>query len=270
MNDTEIIKDFDELLHCFISIGNKLDGSRIPEGQELLYNAEGLGQKIVHHTLTIRVLYDGYQLNGFVPTVDFASIGVLARSVFETYLVFHYLFVEEVSADEKEFRIQSWYLGGLDRIKYEPAFEDNMEQWEKEKGEAEALKVKIRATEKFQQLDPQIQKKILKGKWQYIPWFEMAIKAGFTEQYFRQLYMFMSSYAHANRLSIIQIQQLKKIEEQKDIAAGFVAIILPVIAKYIFDYVQIMPGLTDSINLDDPELRLIKLYKIVGESMGSQ
>lgn len=270
MDDTEIIKDFDELLHYFISIGNKLERGRIPEGKELLYNAEGLGQKIVHHTITIRVLYNGYQLNGFVPTVDFASIGVLTRSVFETYLVFHYLFVEEVNADEKEFRVQSWYLGGLDRIKYKPAFEGNLPQLEKENQEAEELKVKIKATAKFQNLDERSQKKILKGKWQYKQWHEMATSAGFSENFFRQLYMYMSSYAHANRLSVIQIQQMKTIEEQKDVAAGFVGIILTVISKYIYDYVQIMPGLSEKVNLDSPEYGLVKMYKAIGESIQSQ
>lgn len=52
MDDSEIIKDFDGLLQCFISIGNKLGGGRIPAGKENLYNAEGLGQKMVHHVIT--------------------------------------------------------------------------------------------------------------------------------------------------------------------------------------------------------------------------
>lgn len=269
MNDTEIIKDFDELLNCFILIGNKLDGGRIASGQELLYNAEGLGQKIVQHSITIRVLYEGYQLRGFVETVDFASIAVLARSIFETYLVFHYLFVEDVDSDTRDFRIESWFLGGLDRVKYRPAFESDLEKWESENIKAEEHKTKIRATQFFQNLRGRNKANIINGKWQYKQWHEMATSAGFSESFFRQTYMFLSSYAHSNRLSVIQIQQYKKRDDQQDIAAAFIAIILTVIAKYAYDYLQIMPGLKDKIDLNLPDFRLIKTYKDVGETIQS-
>ncbi len=86
MDSDEQIRDLDAVLNSFINIGNQLGGNRIQPGQEFLYNAEGLGKKILNHVITSRILFRGYQFNGFQPIVDFGSIAVLTRAAFESYV----------------------------------------------------------------------------------------------------------------------------------------------------------------------------------------
>lgn len=107
----------------------------------------------------------------------------------------------------------------------------------------------------------------MNGKWQSKQWNQMATSAGFSLSFFRQNYMFLSSYAHSNRLSVIQIQQIKKKEEQQKIACAFIGIILPVIAKYAYDYLQVMPDLNTKIDLSLPEFSVIRTYKYIGENI---
>lgn len=54
--------DFDLLIRAAIEMGNRLDGQKNPYERETLIFAEGLGQKIIHHTLSVRRLIEGYQL----------------------------------------------------------------------------------------------------------------------------------------------------------------------------------------------------------------
>jgi len=71
-NDTEIINeieleknhdlDFDHLIKTAIEIGNSLDGQKSSPKKPNIYFAEGLGQKIISHILSVHYLYKGYQL----------------------------------------------------------------------------------------------------------------------------------------------------------------------------------------------------------------
>jgi hypothetical protein len=132
MDNISQAEDFDQLIRSFINIGNRMEHEEMTKSNESFYNAEGLGKKILHHIITSRFLINGYQLNEFYPQVDFASIAVFTRAALETYLTFNYLFVAPKNVDEKEFKLQAWYLGGLDRIKFEPAFVDNIRKFKDE------------------------------------------------------------------------------------------------------------------------------------------
>lgn len=268
MNSEELIKDFDKLLNSFINIANQLEGSKIQAGQEFLYNAEALGKKILNHIITSRFLFNGYQFNNFEPVIDFGSIVVLTRAAFENYLTFHYLFVAPENEDEKKFRLQAWHLGGLDRTKYKPAFKENMGKWEMEVKMREEVKQKIKETILFKELEDNNKKKILNGKWMIQGWFKLAIDAGFNEHFFREQYTFLCAYAHSNRQSTFQIQQLKTIDEQRQMAISSLGILTIVLAKYAYDYVQIMPTLKEKINLNTEEYKLIVQYKQIGELLG--
>jgi len=79
-------KDFDDLIRAFIDIPNQLAGARIEKEHQFLYNAEGLGKKLIDHIITIHMLSQGYRFEDHEPTIDFSSIAILARSVLETYL----------------------------------------------------------------------------------------------------------------------------------------------------------------------------------------
>jgi hypothetical protein len=267
MDNISQMEDFDSLIKAFINIGNRIEHEKITKSNESLYNAEGLGKKILHHIITSRFLINGYQLNGFYPQVDFASIAVLTRAALETYLTLNYLFVTPKDSDEKEFKLQVWYLGGLDRIKFERAFADNMKKWEEECQQAERLRSKIEATNFYKKLHLINQEKVLKGDWKFGGWSQLATAAGFDEKYFRQIYSWLCAYAHSNRWSIIQIQQMSSLNEQQEMGAAFISILMITLGKYGHDYIEIMPGLKDKVDRNSKEYQIISEYKTIAETL---
>jgi uncharacterized protein DUF5677 len=218
----------------------------------------------------VRILFNGYNYKDFATQVDFSSMAILTRAALETYLTLNYLFVAPEDQDEREFKLNSWYLGGLDRIKYKPAFADNLQKWQEEMLQAEELKKKIQASSYFKGLKPNRQKDVLGGDWKLGGWFELAKRAGFNEGYFRKQYMFLSSYSHSNRLSVIQIQQTKKLAEQTSMASAFISILMVLLAKYSYDYVQIIPPLKNKVNLDSDKYQIIRIYKNIGERLSNE
>jgi|CXWL01.1.fsa_nt_gi hypothetical protein len=270
MTEQKQIVDFDKLIESFITIGNKMTGEQILSNDQYLYNAEGLGKKILHHTITTRILLDGYQYKIYERHIDFASIAVLARAALETYLTLHHVFISPKNEDEKKFKLHSWYLGGLDRIKFKPAFEENQEKWNKESQLAEELKLKISATQYYQSLAPNNQERVLKGEWKLDGWNQLAAAANFNKNYFRKIYSFLCRYAHSNRQSVIQIQQEGGLEKQGQMAIAFIGITMVVLAKYAFDYIEIMPNLKEKIDLSSEEYKNILLYKVIAESLNDE
>jgi hypothetical protein len=262
-------KEFDNLISAFIDIGNQLAGERIEREQEFLYYAEGLGQKLINHILTIRELANGYSIEGCDLTIDFGSIAILARSVLETYLTLHYLFVSPVDEDEKQFKLHTWFLGGLDRIKYKPAFADNIKKYEDEVERAANLREVIQRTSFFGRLSEQQKKDVLNGHWRIGSWVDLAKKAGFDEGYFRKQYMFLSTYAHSNHLSVIQIQQIKELDSKQKMAEAFFVVPMIVLGKYSYDYVQLIPGLKDKTDFTSPKYQILQLYKEIGEQLNN-
>ncbi|HUR65729.1 MAG TPA: hypothetical protein VMZ03_05205 [Chitinophagaceae bacterium] len=265
MNGQQQIGDCDKLIDAFITIGNKMAGTNILPSEEYLYNVEGLGKKILNHTITSRVLLEGYQLKNYEPQIDFCSIAVLTRASLETYLALHHIFIAPQNEDEKIFKLKSWYLGGLDRVKFKPAFKGILQKWEKENQHAETLRAEIVSTQYYQQLSPKSQERVLKGEWKLEGWSQLARAANFNEKYFRKIYSYLCRYAHSNRQSIIQIQQMPGLDKQREMALAFIGMAMVVLAKYAFDYIEIMPELKKKTDFSSNEYKIILQYKNIAE-----
>jgi hypothetical protein len=262
------LEDFDALFSLCAGIAGMQAGKTSP-GQEFLYNAEGLGKKIMNHALTARYLLKPMVLANYEPKVDFSSIAVLTRAALESYLIFYWVFVSPKNDDEKEFRFHSWVLGGLNRTKYKPAYGEYSEKWQKEMDMAEDLRKKIQATSVYQNLKPANQEKALEGELLTWGWFRLTIDAGFNEPFFRKIYMYLSNYAHSNRVSIIQVQQINAIPDQQEMGISAIGMLAIVLGKFMYDYVAFIPVLKEAINLNDPQYGLIMEYKTIGEKIGT-
>ena len=101
-------RDFELLIKVSIDIGNRLTNVGIPDYNNTISFAEGLGQKIINHVLSAQYLYTGYQLNLdgklYTPKIDFASIAILTRAALETYLNFNHIFISPQNLDDHIFR----------------------------------------------------------------------------------------------------------------------------------------------------------------------
>ena len=95
----------------------------------------------------------------------------------------------------------------------------------------------------------------------------MAVGAGFSETHFRKIYSFLSAYAHSNRLSIIQMQQISTISEQRQFSLAFIGIAMTVLGKYAYDYIYLIPGLQQKVDMNSADYKLILQYKQIAEML---
>ena len=271
--DKKYEADFDLLLTAAIEIGNKLSGKQYSSDSNNLIYAEGLGQKIISHILSVRRLKDGYSPvaggNLYQPTIDFASIFILTRAAIETYLTLNFIFTFPKEPDVKEFRFMCWDLAGyLERAGSSPMNDENIKLKESEKLAIELLRNKIKINPYFLTLPPQLQGLALNGQWRLnYSWSKIAKDAGIGGTVFDQQYKFLCGYAHSSRLSTMQIQQTKGIENQLMMARSSLAILMFVLAKHMFDYINIIPELKSSVDLNSFQYKLIFLWKEIGENM---
>ena len=264
--------DFDVLINASVEIGNLMQGKKIPEHSQIIYFAEGLSQKIIRHIMTARYLVKGYQLgddkNLFKPMIDYASIIILTRAALETYLALNYVFIAENNEELKKFRFICWDLAGyMERADVKVNTEENIIKKQEEANAIESIKKDLLENAIFKSLTPNEQKKALKGEWRLnYKWHDLATKAGFNEIYFRQQYKFLCGYAHASRLSVIQIQQNKTFEKQKEMTWASIGTLIIILAKHMYDYIEIMPQLR-AIKNDLTKYPIILVWKNFGDQM---
>lgn len=260
---------FDALISRSIEIGNLTAGKPI---EECLYYAEGLSQKIINHILTVKKLYDGYQVyqngNIFYPVLDFASIMVLTRAALETYLALNYVFIAKNDEPLRGFRFLCWDLAGfIERSNFKAKAEEHVIRKENERISIENLKIKISDDPIFKSLSPSAQKKALNGDWRLNNgWRDLALNAGFGENYFKQLYKLLCNYAHASRLSVIQIQQSKEFYQQREMASSCINALMLVLAKHMHDYIELIPHLHE-VKRDSERYSIFVFWKRFADNL---
>lgn len=264
--------DLDVLLNAAIEIGNRLVGQKKPVHQESVYYAEGLGQKIISHTISVRHLYHGQQLlvggNLYPVQIDFASIAILVRASLETYLTLNHVFISAKTPEEAKFRFLCWHLAGfLDRAGFEPKSQAQIDLKASERQSITAITTEIQASPYFGLLSKKQQADVLRGSWRIdSSWGKLAVNAGFDVGFFKQQYGFLCGYAHSSRLSVIQIQQSRDLAQQQEMADASVGVAMVVLAKFMFDYIQLIPALK-AIQNELSAFAMISAWKTIGENL---
>jgi hypothetical protein len=187
---------------------------------ELMY-IEGLALKLFGHAASSFALWrDGTRLG--VPEFDFlkkpgdqyginfvdwSSAEVLARACVEVVIAFNYVYVQPTNADEADFRCLAWMLAGFKKRETFP-----VQSPEGIKRVAIDAKVNARQTAQIQKtgvfkaLPARVQKQVLQGR----DWHPDKTLSALCEDVFgliwgRSLYAFMSSHAHSDGLSAVQV-----------------------------------------------------------------
>ncbi len=266
------LKDLPLLLKAAVEIANSLTGQKLPEGNVRIKFGEGLGRKIITHTMSAFYLSQGYHigigLNVFQGSVDFSSTSILARASLEGYLAFNYVFASCKDEEESVFRFLCWDLGGyLDRENFPATVDEHLEI---KKSEAKAIKriqVELQQTNRFMLLNSKDKKLALNGRWRLSKsWSDLAVQAGFTREFFDLHYSFLCSHSHSSRLSVIQIQQCKDTDSQLQMGKASAGLLIGILAKFLFDYINLIPQL-HSYKLDSAKMNLIIFWKAIFEEM---
>ena len=146
---------------------------------------------------------------------------LIIRAAFESALSFIFIFNISANKDELDLRYWLWVCNGIQQlIKEEPILDENKDIYLSLKAKIKTIENQIKENAIFGRLPSKFAKHILKkriwriikadeNRWQDIGWARIATEAGFEEKVAKQLYSFLSSYAHSDSLCISQIKEAK-------------------------------------------------------------
>jgi len=185
-----------------------------------LQDAEGLAVKFAFHSASIFYLTRGTTIEDFpsepLDFVDAASISVIARAAFETFLTFHHVFVSPQTDQDREFRYWAWLLSGLcERQKFPATLEKHQKQRADEKKQIQEHHKNLDANSIFQSLSKKQKDNIKKGRWWqvYGGWKRIATDAGLNELHASAVYGYLCGWAHSDSLSVLQVHTAKSKEQ---------------------------------------------------------
>lgn len=216
--------------------GKPADDYRLPDCQHL-------AAKLYFHAASIYWLKQGTKAP--VPRsrsgssfIDFASIAVLGRAAFETYLTLFEVFFEPQDDDEFEFRHASWQLQGFVlREGFVPSDPDLEEDYVRAQQDIRQLRRRIEATAAFGSFTDKQKKQILKGR-RLRTRMDVAEAAGFGKEYIRRVYHYYSDYAHSGGLSAAQMFESKSAEEQRELSEMHLVTAGIALSKQILSYAE--------------------------------
>ena len=237
-----------------------------PRDREFVYT-DALASKLFLHAVTAFNLWsEGTRLripgvDSAVDFVDWSSVDVLARACIETYIAFHYVYVEPVTDDEFQFRFNAWMLGGFTKRESFPVFTDEGKtQIAIDAKVNEKHRKRIQRTTRFHGLSRRQQREALAGR-NWHPGATLSTLTGeiFGPKWGPALYAFVSSYAHSDALSAVQIQQTRSKEKASELAKASVTVIAVVVALMTEAYAKRFVAARKALR-DHPDRALNEMY----------
>jgi hypothetical protein len=141
-------------------------------------------------------------------TLDHYSIGVLARNIIETALMFHYLSEDGVS--EEEWQLRRAILNLHDATLKVRLFKglSSDEQYKGWKTTMEEVRKSLKEHSSFKAIDADRQQKLLSGQEMYVKGMRSTLKlVGFDDGYFDGMYAYLSSQVHITPSSFYWTQK---------------------------------------------------------------
>lgn len=238
------IDEYLQLLDLTYQVVQSLQGKPAPDPRWT--DCQRLTAKLFFHAATVYHLRQGtkaplYSTENGANFYDFASVTIIIRTAFETYLRLFEVFFEPTNDDEFEFRHALWQLAGfIIRENFIPSDPSLRNQLGNAQEEIHEMRTRIRETETFKTLTDGQQKQVLKGR-RVRAWRDVAKAAGFGEQTIRQMYAYYSGYVHSDALSAVQVIDAKTANEQIEYIDSHMRTLMIVMSKMIVDYANKFP-----------------------------
>ncbi|MDO9229007.1 MAG: DUF5677 domain-containing protein [Syntrophales bacterium] len=271
----DIQSEYTKLITMFYKTVDSKRGTELSANDKWLFNAETLAVKLFYHLASILHLSFGTPLPQFdsrkLSFFDHASINVLARVAFETYLTFFFIYCDAgCTLEEHKFRHLIWKLSApLDRKDFNLVSEAALQKLALDKQAMEKMLTELKNNEVFLALEERLRKKARKGEWRLNKsWVDLAELAGFDKQTFRSVYSYLCSYAHAGGLSGIQIGQAKTTKDQKDLSTISIHFGLLLISHFLFSYTSLFPETRLILDEDEQGYALVNKWHITWKEDG--
>lgn len=208
-----------------------------------------------------------YVVTNNIEIWDISSVCTLARSLIDTYNIFHYLIIEEVDEDELKFRFALWKLHSkCERLKMLELIKSTSHELNKLKEDIKLLKKELMGTKFYQRLDFQKCKKLkdfrLGKKSIFLTNSQICKKAGISPDYYNAAYKYLSNYVHTYPFSISQIAAFKA-GDTKSLALleGAINYCTGYLCLAIRDFVKVFPDQLS--NLASDIIKIIKNWEYI-------
>jgi hypothetical protein len=265
-------KDILLLVEHFIIVANSLKGRKMPVDERIRF-AEPLAKKAIWHIISALSLFNGTKLiltdNSYTKSVDFSSMAVLARAAIEAYLTFNYVLIQPENKEDQDFRFFCWDLAGfIERENYPEKNEKTKQLKQSEQKQKQRIIKQLEQNSVFQHLSNYQQKQIKNGNWRMgKSWTELAKFASLHEATFKTLYSYLCSYSHSGRLSIIQIEQNKNFQKEKEFSKIFQTINLLILSRLLMDYVNLIPECRKVFESNERAVYITRIWNEIGNNL---
>lgn len=265
-------KDILLLVEHFIIVANSLKGLKMPEDERIRF-AEPLAKKAIWHIISALSLFNETKLiltdNSYTKSVDFSSMAVLARAAIEAYLTFNYVLIQPENKEDQDFRFFCWDLAGfIERENYPEKNEKTKQLKQSEQQQKQRIIKQLEQNSVFQHLSNYQQKQIKNGNWRIgKSWTELAKFASLHEATFKTLYSYLCSYSHSGRLSIIQIEQNKNFQKEKEFSKIFQTINLLILSRLLMDYVNLIPECRKVFESNERAVYITRIWNEIGNNL---
>lgn len=267
--------EYTKLIALFYATVDSKRGTKSPENDKWLLDAEILAVKLYYHLASILHLSFGTVVPGREDHTntffDHAFINVLARAALETYLTFFFIYCDSSSGtEERKFRHSVWKLSApTDRQQFNVVSEAAVQALSVEKQYMEKILREIEGNPVFLAMKEALRKKASKGEWRLgKSWADLADIAGFAKQTFKTVYSYLCSYAHAGGLSRIQIRQAITKADQRSLSVVALHLGLLVMSHFLLSYTALFPETRRVFESDDEGYALANKWSITWKEDG--
>ena len=194
---------------------------------------------------------------------DLSSMATLCRALIDSYYVFFYIAVDKVDESTKEFRWILWdYHSESRRLKKLQLIGSTLPAVAEIEENVERLKERLINHEVYKVLDPADQKRLRKpAEGIFATNSDLSVRAGIDEDYYKNTFMFLSSYVHSHPFSI---EQLTEFRAGEDGSLNSLKIVIEYTSIYLSltlrDFTTLVPEVSKDI---DEEMQKTIIYGVV-------
>jgi len=275
------LKDFHHLLDTLIYLNQELADTgfeikaweKFSETLLMKFFFHGLSLHQIYSGLTLTSGYFGKEVNG-KRYVDIPSGRAVLRSMLETFLMYHYIYVNPEDDGVKELRYYSWiYTGLLHRQEFPSKTDFAKVQKLRDQREMERLKEIIITLPAYGSLTSKQKQALLRegSSKTFMHWNKIMEETGFLKNNpFVTIYTMLSVYAHSEGLSAIQ---LNSAVNDQTFQSGQAIIDIHnaqlLVCMMILSHIKIFPVLQPKFNSLKDETRYdIEILAMMGKAKG--
>ena len=268
---TDLRSEYLAMMDVFARCVEAVCGKTVRGDSAFEADTQPLATKLFFHLGSVFHLQEGTSLpriaEGPAHFIDFPSISILMRAAFETYLTFQFIFVQPTSVEERKFRHTVWVLGGLlDRQRFTTTTPEGKTKLQEEKAQIDGLRQSILSSPVYAQLPEPRRKEAKAGKWRLgKQWVDIAELFGTHREYFVSLYAYLSSYAHTNYLSVLQLSQAHEKDHQSSLAGIYTYVGMTLMSHFILVYCSLFQEAQRVLDEDQDSINLLKVYYVKAE-----